>query len=324
MKALKPDPKEINFSKLVQGPFPGKQIKHIKQFNSGDFNSVFLINFSDDTSCVLKLSAKDDSCRMKNEPDPMDNEVLALKEIQGKVPYELPVPDVKIYDDTKTMYSGKYFFSEVLPGKNYYHLICNEYADDKEKRNYLDYRVGKFAKHLREIEGKTFGFLADKNHQFDSLFNFTEYQLKNALSDAKEKNIVLPFDEKNLLELFNNDAKCFNAVEVPVFVHGDLDSENVFISDNDISAVMDWEKACYGDPLMEVCFRIQKCLPAFLDGYGQFGFNYYETRRLLWYDVIYYIGKMIQGAFRGYENDELKNKAEIILKQTMICIENKY
>ena len=90
---------------------------------------------------------------------------------------------------------------------------------------------------------------------------------------------------------------------VPQLIHWDLWDGKVFVLDGHICGIIDWERALWGDPLMDDRFRRHERSEAFLTGYGQKEFSNSETRRILWYDLFLYGVMMTEGAYRGYPND---------------------
>ena len=57
----------------------------------------------------------------------------------------------------------------------------------------------------------------------------------------------------------------------PVFIHGDLHIEHVFVDGDEVTGIIDWSEACQGDPLYDLAtltLAHQEHLGDVIDGYG--------------------------------------------------------
>ena len=69
----------------------------------------------------------------------------------------------------------------------------------------------------------------------------------------------------------SHNLDVLDEVSEPALVHWDLWAGNVFVKDGKITGITDFERALWGDPLMEHYFRMitePKRPEAFLRGYG--------------------------------------------------------
>ncbi len=81
-------------------------------------------------------------------------------------------------------------------------------------------------------------------------------------------NEVLPID----VITYNRDlAQEALTPRTPVFAHGDLHIEHVFVEGDDLSGIIDWSEACQGDALFDLAsltLTHQEHLDDVIDGYG--------------------------------------------------------
>lgn len=299
---------------IAKKAFPERTFLKFTELNGGFCNISYILEFADSFKAVLKISAKDKSCYQRNEMGLMKTEVEILKLIKDRL--SVKTPEVFLYDDSRSICDGSYFVMEFIPGVDYWSLK-SESKLSKEDINDIDVQIGKLCKEMMDITGSYFGIPGIPECRFDNLYNFVFYLLNNLLLDAEDKKINTTATGDEIRSLFERDKKFFEYTESPSLVHYDLWEGNIFLSDKKISGVIDWERALYGDPLMEDRFRLEKYTPAFFDGFGQSQFSFKEIRRLLWYDLILYLSMMIEGSFRGYEDDSIFNFASPIFNQSL-------
>ena len=87
----------------------------------------------------------------------------------------------------------------------------------------------------------------------------------------------------------------------------DMWEGNIFIKDNKISGIIDWERAMWTDPMMDDRFRFHARNDAFLEGFGITELSLNEKRRILWYDVFLYLTMMTEPTYRQYEDNTQYN-----------------
>ena len=296
--------------------FPKKIITAYEEISDGNCNAIYKITFTDKSKVILKIASADENFFMKNEANLMETEVEALKLVENKL--SVKTPKLIYYDDSCTICSGKYLFMEYLEGSTYEKLSPELSKYTKET---LDYKCGKLVKEIAEITGPKFGFLAPSAKKFDTLFDFVKYLLENTVSDAQAKNIDFSISGENLLELLEKDQRCFDVLDLePTLVHFDMWQGNLLVQEEAITGIIDWERAIFGDPLMEDRFRLQKYTLPFFEGYRQSQFNFKETRRLVWYDIILYLSMMTEGAFRNYEDNSCYEFAAPLFKQALFML----
>ena len=96
---------------------------------------------------------------------------------------------------------------------------------------------------------------------------------------------------------------------VPSFVHWDLWDPNVFVDPDtlEVVGIIDFERALWGDPLMEAQFLAKIGDAAFLDAYGipMFPTPGAVSRRLL-YDLYLFVIMVVEVAYRRYPTDDIE------------------
>ncbi|MBK8136950.1 MAG: phosphotransferase [Chloroflexi bacterium] len=99
---------------------------------------------------------------------------------------------------------------------------------------------------------------------------------------------------------------------MPWLVHWDLWDGNVFVdpASGEINGIIDFERALWGDPLIELNFREYSDASAFGEGYGKAVLDTSARRlRRSLYDLYLYLIMVIEDDFRQYETHEITDWA---------------
>ena len=126
--------------------------------------------------------------------------------------------------------------------------------------------------------------------------------LNNLISDGQKKDVDLGCDPKELLKRFEEERYAFDEVASVTLVHWDMWEGNVFVEDDHVVGIIDWERAMCGEAFMDDRFRKHNRNPDFLEGFGQQDFTGSELKRLFWYDIILYLTMMVEVFYRGFED----------------------
>ena len=281
---------------MISRAFPEKTVADIRELTEGMCNVTYNITFEDGYECILKIAAKDTTGNTSNEINLMEAEVMAMQLVREHCSFK--VADVLAYDRSRTICDGDYFFMEKLPGVNY-RSIKEDLPEDVNRE--IARQIGEISRQLCAITNPAFGFLGDTK-RYDHLSDFVHLMLQNLISDAQKKNVNLGCDAKRLLEEFENEKHIFDEVTSATLVHWDMWEGNVFVEKDHVSGIIDWERAMWGEGLMDDRFRNHNCNKDFLEGFGKQEFTESELKRLRWYDIILYLTMMIEVFYREFED----------------------
>lgn len=287
-----------NIRRMAHTAFPEKTIEHCTELTEGMCNTAYRIQFTDGSSSVLKIATAENQGRMTNEVNLMEAEVEAMRLVDQKG--EVRVAQVQYYDTSKTLCTGDYFFMEALEGQSF--ACAGEHCTEEEKQT-IYYEIGQAQKKITSITGTRFGLLGDMEHSHDTLFSFIYQLIANVLSDAEKKQVVIGVSHEEILSRLAQDQSLFDQVTQPVLVHWDMWEGNVFVKDGHVAGIIDWERALWGEALMDDRFRTHSRSPWFLKGFGKEELTAAELRRIAWYDVYLYLTMMTEGFYREYEDD---------------------
>lgn len=283
-------------NEMIKKAFPEKTAASIKELTEGMCNVTYNITFTDGYECILKIAAKDRTGNTSNEINLMEAEVTAMKLVREHCSFK--VADVLAYDCSKTICDGDYFFMEKLTGTNY--SFIRDKMPEETKRN-IAKEIGGISRQLCSINNPQFGFLGDTK-RYDCLADFVRTMLTNLISDGQKKNVDLGCDADQLLEEFEAEKHIFDEVKSATLVHWDMWEGNVFVEEDHVSGIIDWERVMWGEPFMDDRFRKHNRNYDFLEGFGKQEFTETELKRLRWYDIILYLTMMVEVFYREFED----------------------
>ena len=283
--------------KIIKNAFPKKKMTSYAELSEGLCNIAYRVEFSDGEKSILKIAPQYNHTLLRNEKCLMNAEVNAMN-LAENIP-SVRIAKVQYYDTSKTLCTGDYFIMECLEGESL--VSVGDNLSDSEKA-LISSEIGGIVRDIAKIKKNRFGQLYDGAESFDKLYEFVNMLIRNVLADASEKDIFIGVSPKEIFLLLEAHKAAFEDVS-PVLVHYDLWEGNIFVKNNHVFALIDWERALWGDVLMEDRFRRHSVNDAFLQGFGQTEFSKSERIRILWYDVILYLTMMTEGRFREYPND---------------------
>ena len=274
--------------------FPTDQIKSISELKDGYFNVAYKIEALE-RKMVLKIAPVETMAVMTHEKNIMATEVEVMGIVAERT--ELPVAKVLYYDNSRSLCNGDYFFMEFLEGENF--------ADKQgkmtiEEEAEIHYQIGHYTRLINQICGERFGYYGQPDKQGSNWYGVFRSMLEDTYSDAKRKDILMPVPEETLLELYDRRREVFEKVTTPRLVHWDIWAGNVFLKDNRVSGIIDFERCLWADELMEVGFRTYGFQQSFFDGYGIHALDEEQKCRAKWYDIYLFLINSLESAYREY------------------------
>ena len=289
-----------NVYRMLQKAF-GKDITYndflVKELTEGYFNVAYEVLLVD-KEMILKIAPPASSKVMSYEKDMMRAEVNALRLMEEHT--KVPVPKVIFYDDTHTVCDADYFFMEKILGESFYKLKRN--GMPQEEQEAILYEIGYYNEIMNQITGTSFGYIGQQDKQGSNWKETFCRMLEGVLTDGESIKISIGIDYGEVRTLINKASFCLDQVKTPNFVHWDLWDGNVFVKDGKISGIIDFERAIWGDPLMEYYFRSHSYNENFIKGYGSDLRKEAPIRALL-YDMYLYLIMVIETKYRNYPED---------------------
>jgi aminoglycoside phosphotransferase (APT) family kinase protein len=287
----------------------------VQELGHGWFNVAYQIRLRDGAEVVLKIAPPPDVEVMTYEHGAMGIELTALRLIAERT--SVPVPRVDYADRTHELCDADYFFMPYIDADNF--GIVGDSLTATERDTYNE-ALGAANRELNSIRGAAFGPLSGPG---DPTWRacFTR-MIGDVLADGQRRSVDLGYDYDLVRKAIAENQDCLDEVTEPRFVEWDLWDSNVMIRDGRIVAIIDHERAFYGDPLMEGCFTGID-LPAFGDpaaflrGYGHPELTPTERERRRLYTLYLVLIMIIETVYRGHTDTKQYDWARERLHEVM-------
>ena len=274
---------------------------NFSELTDGYFNAAYQLELTDGQMCVLKVAPPDNIRVLRYEKGIMQAEVEAIRLVRQYT--QVPAPEIFAHDRSRQIISSDYFVMSFLPG-----VPLNKVRKDltAEQNAAMDRQAGIYLRQMNTIRGACFGALSQPERQFDSWRSACDALLRDVLQDGQDLHVHLPLPYDEIYLLLSRHYAALDEVTAPSLVHWDLWDGNIFLDPEtkSITGIIDFERALWGDPLMEANFVFWQNSQAFTEGYGtpMLDTPARRTRRLL-YNVYLWLIMVIECYYREYEND---------------------
>jgi aminoglycoside phosphotransferase (APT) family kinase protein len=288
---------------MVAAAFGGEASVHrYGDLRDGFFNAAYCIDLADGRRVVLKVAPPSEVQVMRYEHDILRTEVQMLQAVRAQT--EVPVPTVYYHDASHTVIDGDYFLMSFVPGEAYNH---HRDAFSPRRQAIVEQTIGRYLRQINDISGPFFGYPTMAAAAYQSWRAAFLAMFENLLQDGRDRQVALPLAYEALRARVEAVAPALDAVPRPQLVHWDLWDGNIFVDpkSGEITGIIDFERALWGDPLMEFQYRTLEVTPAFESGYGQAllaGPSALARRTL--YNLYLYLIMIVECAYRNYETDD--------------------
>ncbi|QAY65816.1 phosphotransferase family protein [Paenibacillus protaetiae] len=277
----------------------GQSYRSAKELADGWANMAYLIALEDGRKVVLKIAPPKDRPVMRYEKNMMKTEVEAMR-LAASIP-GLPVPGLYMHDSSCTLIPTEYFIMAYIEGTSFNHIKA---ALTPEERETIVYRLGSYSRQINAIRGGYFGSLqhgAGSHGTWPEVFG---KMIADVLEDGKDMNVRFPVSYDEIEKEILRSEHLLDGVSEAALVHWDLWDGNVLIHEGEISGIIDFERAFWGDPLCEYYFGryMAGSASSFYAGYGIHGLTETEQRRRVLYDLYLDLILVIECEYRNYAN----------------------
>ena len=286
------------------------RVADCRLLTGGTFNAVHLVNLADGTRLVVKIPPGPDTPLLRYE----QQGILATEALYYQLAGEcrgITVPDVVAVDAADA--AGGYLVMTECPGIPWPQLAPPPAGRERDE---LRAALGGQVARLHTITGTGFGYPSESVGPLRETWRAAFLDMVNAvLADAETFAVTLPRPIADVLEWFDARATALDEVTTPVLVHFDLWDGNILVEPSSaghrISALIDAERAFWGDPLAEfVSLALYGDIErdtAFLDGYrgagGAVTFDVAARQRLSLYRAYLYLIMWVETAPRGFDRE---------------------
>ncbi|GIE35806.1 aminoglycoside phosphotransferase [Actinoplanes italicus] len=245
---------------------PGPATDWCTELGHGWFNVAYRIRLRSGALVVLKIAPPPGVEVMTYERGAMATELAALELIRAHT--TVPVPAVDFADRSRELCDADWFAMPFIDGDNL--GMLRDTLTAAERDAYQE-QLGAATAELNTIRGTAFGPLTGPGS--DSWRTVFTAMIGSVLDDGERRGVGLGHSYAGLRALIESRADSLDEVTEPRFVEWDLWDNNAMVRDGRIVAIIDHERAFWGDPLIEAGFTASE-LPAFGDskafmrGYG--------------------------------------------------------
>lgn len=258
LSRTKPNLNPGEISRVVT-EFAGEPPVKVTELTDGWFGAAFAVEFAEQDDLVMKVSPEGEGCLLRYEANLMAAEVGASQLVRAKA--DLPIPEIVRYDTTREHLPYDYFLVKRLRGVPYNHVKETMSLDAKEA---VDRQI---ARHLVELHSKV------KSAKF-GLFNgpfFDSYvdAAANWLDDLRADFADFGVDGvAEGMQAATELLPALSGLKQAHLIHWDLWDGNIFVipETGEVTGYIDFERARWGDPLMEQNFMEPN--PVIAEEYG--------------------------------------------------------
>jgi fructosamine-3-kinase len=246
----------------------GSRIDSITELSGGLFNNAYAIHVSGqrDIETVLRVAPSAEMPLLSYEKHLMRTEVACYQLLKART--AVPLPDLYHYDFSGAIIPADYMFTSRLKGVP---LTQVESILPGDVYQGLAYELGQYTAQIHAVTGERYGYFSDAVD--DSWRAALLRMTAHLLSDAARFGVVLPRPADDILHIFEQNAAVLDDIREPRLLHGDLWDANVFVVQRGqgwaIEAIIDCDRAIWGDPDMEYSLMFRAHQPRFFEGYGR-------------------------------------------------------
>lgn len=237
--------------------------KTYEELSEGWANSAYLLQLEDGREAVLKVAADSEEGRMRCERGLMRTETEVMRRIEQSG--GVPLPHIYAYDDSRQTISSEYFLMERVKGETYDKARGERSA---EVRDAIDRELGGYFRRIHEIEGREFGYYLPNPANAPLWEDAFLALMRDVMQDGRDAGIELPMAYEELDAELERRRDALREVKTPRLVHWDSWPGNVFVRDERVEGIIDFERALWADPLMEHGFGKFWETDAFERGYA--------------------------------------------------------
>lgn len=293
-------------TKMAEHCFPSCRMVGYRELTEGYFNVAYEVILSDGRYTVLKVAPAPGTRVMTYEQNIMHAEIQAMHMAKAA---GLPVPEVLGFDESRAVCQSPYFFMEKLEGESLY-SIRETLAPAQVAA--IHRKMGGICRQINEIDCPCFGYPGQPEFQGGEWYPVFRKMLCAGIDDARQGGVDLKIDTDMLLKTLERERPVFDEVDTPKLVHWDCWDGNIFVKDRNVTGIIDWERALWADPLMEVGFRTYAPDTDFMTGYG-LTLTENQKRRALWYDIYLMVLVSLECEYRQYETMDMYDWASGVL-----------
>lgn len=291
-----------------------------QELTEGWFNVAYLIELASGRRTVLKIAPPADVQVLSREVGMMRNELEAMRLLAEHT--AVPVPRIDHVDLSHEVVDADLFFMEFVDADNFgvaaaKGLLHADVVLDGNRQ------LGELNREINAVTGPHFGPLEGPG--FATWREAFLDVIHTTLRDGEAVGIDLGWDPDVIREVIAHHADALDHVTEPRLIEIDLWDKNAMMRDGRIVAVLDHERALYGDPLMEAGLTGLDLDgfgdPApFMEGFGVSELSPTEQVRRRLYSLQLAIVMVVETRYRGHTDTLVYDWARGELDRVMAAL----
>lgn len=300
---------EYELIKALTDQLQSEKIIDVSELSSGLFNSTYKISTTL-RQLILKVAPHQSADVFFNERHLMQREQTLsqqLRLVSNLIPNYISF--FKIGDRDA-------FIQEYVDGELWFDVLEKLSSADNDT---LWRQLGQFANSIHQVSSESYGYPTPHIH-YHSWYEFIHANVAGMMDDCVRLQIVTD-EMKQYQALLPRHQQRLNEITEAKLCHGDLWPRNVIINNSqdgyEISAVIDAERAFWGDPISDWVLLLYDVPTSFWDGYGTNLLDVTDPKRLAIYRGMYFILNILESTRFPESIDhylEQLNKINKILK----------
>ncbi|MCY3410088.1 MAG: aminoglycoside phosphotransferase family protein [Candidatus Heimdallarchaeota archaeon] len=287
---------EKDIQDIIRHHFDNTPIGMISLLSDGWYSVAYDVELPEmDFDVIIKLDIPDPSHTQIYEHSCLRTEVESIEFLKNQ-DFDLPLPDLLGYDLIGDLIGRGYMVTRKFRGHN---LDSIKKKLRKNQLEHIDNQIGQLHRKLHSQTHDQYGYFIDHPQyptSSSTWYSSFSKMMLNLFEDARIYDVTLPFDTQEVISLLDKSQDSFDMVEKPCYIHWDLWYGNIFVIEKngswEIEGIIDFERAIWGDPLMESLFRGQKKNMNVILGYQNPLLEDDHARfRDAWYDL--YLGTLM-------------------------------
>jgi aminoglycoside phosphotransferase (APT) family kinase protein len=291
------------------------QLAGFEELADGYFNAAYLLELRDGRRGVLKIAPPPDVPILRYERGIMRSEVETLRRVRSQT--TVRAPEVLWYDSSHRIVPSDWFLMSFVPG-----IPFNRAREQLSPAAIaqVERTVGDSLRQMHAVEGDGFGYMALPEQRHITWRQAFLAMMGDLLGDGEALGVTLPVPYAELRANIHAAAGTLDEVVTPRLLHWDLWDGNIFVdtTHGEVTGLIDFERALWGDPLMEFQFRTFATTPAFDAGYGSALLTTpEERRRRTLYNLYLYLIMIVECYVRHYATDDQEQWARARLEEEL-------
>ncbi|WP_062517803.1 phosphotransferase family protein [Demequina gelatinilytica] len=271
-----------------------------EEITEGWFNVAYRIRLRSGRRVVLKVAPPADVPVLTREVGMMRNELEAMRLVAEQT--SVPVPRIEHVDLSHEVVDADLFFMEHIDADNFgFAAAEGRLAPDVIAAGNRE--LGALNREINQVMGDHFGPLLGPG--FRTWREAFSAAIEDTLRDGAAVEIDLGWEPDEIREVLAEHAGALDEVTEPRLIEVDLWAKNSMISDGRIVAILDHERALYGDPLMEAGLTGLDLAgfddPAdFMEGFGLRVLSETQRMRRRLYSLYLALIMVVETRYRGH------------------------